>query len=234
MRAAGAAAALALAALAPLAAAADGPRPCRLALALALDISASVNDREYAIQLGGLADALRAPDVREAILTQGGEVWMAVYEWSGWQQQDLVAGWTPLRAPADIDALAARLDAHRRPYADFSTAIGRALAFGAALFRSLPVRCERRVIDVSGDGAHNEDVGPAEIRASGALAGVTVNALVIDGAWPPPVRHYETEVIHGPDAFMMVARNGFEDYPEMIRGKLLREIRPPQLLGALE
>ncbi|HKK35395.1 MAG TPA: DUF1194 domain-containing protein [Paracoccaceae bacterium] len=227
------AAVAALAALAPAAAAADAPRPCRLALALALDISASVDAREYAIQIGGLAAALRAPDLREAILSQGGEVWLAVYEWSGWQQQDLIADWAPLRRPADIDALAARLDAHARPYADFSTSIGRALAYGADLFRRLPAVCDRRVIDVSGDGAHNDGVAPAEVRASGALAGITVNALVVAGAVPPPAPHYEREVLHGPGAFLLVARGGFADYPELIRAKLLREIRPPHLLGAL-
>jgi hypothetical protein len=32
---------------------------------------------------------------------------------------------------------------------------------------------------------------------------------------------------------MMVAEGGFADYPELIRRKLLREIRPPQLIGRL-
>lgn len=99
------AAAVALAAFAPAAAAADGPRSCRLALAPAFDISASVDAREYAIRIGGLAAALRAPDLREAILSRGGEVWRAVCEWSGWQRQDLIADWAPLRRPADIGAL---------------------------------------------------------------------------------------------------------------------------------
>ncbi len=30
---------------------------------------------------------------------------------------------------------------------------------------------------------------------------------------------------------MMVARNGFEDYPDLIKGKLLRELRPPLFVG---
>ncbi len=207
---------------------------CALALALALDISTSVNSREHAIQIGGLAAALRAPDVEEAILTQSGPVWIAVYEWSGWQQQDLVIDWTEMTGPEAIAAVAARLESHVRPYEDFSTATGRALKFGAALMGRVPALCARRVIDISGDGEGNEAEPPEEVWASGALNGITVNALVIEGAWPPPAPYYRDRVIGGPGAFMMVARNGFDDYPEMIRGKLLRELKPPMLLGALD
>jgi hypothetical protein len=45
---------------------------CRLALALALDVSASVDDREYLQQRLGLADALDAPQVRDAFLAKPG------------------------------------------------------------------------------------------------------------------------------------------------------------------
>ncbi|MEO1687725.1 MAG: DUF1194 domain-containing protein [Pseudomonadota bacterium] len=206
---------------------------CRLALALALDISSSVNSREYAIQLGGLAAALRAPDVQDAMLTQSGEVWIAVYEWSGWQQQDVILAWSPMRDVGDIAAAAARLEGHRRLYQDFSTALGKALRYGAELFRRLPVRCERQVIDVSGDGVNNDHETPAEAHASGVLRNVTVNALVIDGAYPSPVPEYRDHVIAGPGAFLMIARNGFSDYPDLIRGKLLRELQPEMLLGGL-
>jgi len=228
-----AAAALFLAA-APAQAQDEAAPGCRLALAMALDISSSVNAREYAIQLGGLANALRAPDVQEAMLSQSGEVWIAVYEWSGWQQQDMILAWSPMRGPADIAAAAARLEGHRRLYQDFSTALGKALRYGAELFRALPVRCERQVIDISGDGVNNDHVTPAEVHASGLMREITVNALVIDGAFPSPVAEYRDNVIAGPGAFLMVARNGFEDYPDLIRGKLLRELQPEMLLGRLE
>jgi hypothetical protein len=221
-------------ALALLLAGADGARAsCRLALALAIDISSSVSGKDYSIQKDGLAAALRAPEVIEALLTQDGEVRIAVYEWSGWQQQDLVVGWTAVRAPEDALAISARVRSHVRQYREFSTAIGPALAYGAALLgRPEAAGCARRVIDVSGDGAHNQSETPASVRARGVLAGITVNGLVISGEWPDPVAYYRREVVGGPGAFLMVARNGFEDYPELIKGKLLREIKPPQLLGS--
>lgn len=207
---------------------------CELALALALDISSSVNEREYEIQKGGLVAALRHPEVREALLAQAGGVRIAVYEWSGWQQQDLVIDWSDIRNMRDIDALAGALDGHQRRYAEFSTAIGRALEYGARLFNRMPSPCARRVLDVSGDGVSNEGAAPIDVRARGALSRMTVNALVIKGADPDPEIHYRETVIGGPGAFMMVARNGFEDYPDMILGKLLREIEPPLFLGSAD
>ncbi len=45
---------------------------CKLALVLALDISSSVNQREYKIQLQGLVRAFRTPEVIAAILTPKG------------------------------------------------------------------------------------------------------------------------------------------------------------------
>ena len=85
-------AALALAAiLAATPAAAQ--QQCRLALALGLDISSSVNEREYEIQIGGLARAFRTPEVIEAILSPPGtSVAVAAYEWSGQYQQDTIVG----------------------------------------------------------------------------------------------------------------------------------------------
>ena len=223
--------AAALIAASALGARAEG---CSIALALALDISSSVNSLEYSIQKDGLAAALRHPKVAEVIRNAPGYAQIAVYEWSGWQQQDLIADWTRVRTDADLAALADRIDGHDRRYAEFSTALGEAVKFGAALFRSLPEPCNRHVIDVSGDGVNNE--GPSVFALSDlpALAGVTINGLVIKGATPDPEAHYRNEVIRGPGAFVMVARNGFRDYPDLILGKLLRELEPPLFIGSAE
>ncbi|MEM9048980.1 MAG: DUF1194 domain-containing protein [Pseudomonadota bacterium] len=220
------------AALLALGVLAAGPvRACSLALVLALDISSSVNAHEYRLQIGGLAAALRDPEIRAAVLATA-PVFATVFEWSGHAQQSDVLPWTRLSAPADIDALAARLDAHIRPYDSFATAIGEALAYGLDRFDALPVGCARRVIDISGDGVTNEGRLAIALHPQAAQRGVTVNALVIKGANPDPEAHYRYNVITGPGAFLMVARNGFEDYPALIKGKLLREILPDMLVGA--
>lgn len=203
---------------------------CKLALALALDISSSVNDREYAIQRDGLARAFRTPEVIEAMLIpEGTGVAVAVYEWSGYNQQDVVIPWTLLESEAAIHAIADRLAAHQRPYSDLTTALGKAVEYGARLLARAP-RCARKVLDISGDGENNDGAGPGHYRAQGLLAGLTINGLVITGAVPDPVAYYREQVIQGPGAFLSLARD-YTDYPAVIIGKLLREIDHEMVLG---
>ena len=203
---------------------------CKLALVLALDISSSVNQREYNIQLQGLARAFRTPEVIEAILTPpGAAIATIVYEWSGYNQQDIVIPWTMLDSEAAILNVAATLAAHRRPYTDLTTALGKAVEYGAMMFRDAPP-CGRKVIDVSGDGENNDGVGPEYFRAQGKLDGITINGLVVQGAYPDPAPYYRKYVIQGPGAFVALARD-FNDYPSVILDKLLREIDQEMILG---
>lgn len=206
---------------------------CRLALVLGLDISSSVNSREYRIQLQGLAEAFRVPEVIEAILTPAGtSVAVYAFEWSGEATQVPIAGWTLLDSPGAIAAFADRLSAHSRSTAHEATAVGAAIAHAIAAFESAPP-CARRTVDISGDGANNEGPHPSRYRSGGLLDGITVNGLVIQGAYPDPARFYRAHVMHGPGAFVAIARD-FEDYPAVIIGKLLREIEEGTVVGALE
>ena len=58
-----------------------------------------------------------------------------------------------------------------------------------------------------------------------AAEGVTINAVVIDGASPDPVSYYANNVIAGSGSFMVIARD-FNDYTRAIREKLGRELAP--------
>jgi hypothetical protein len=203
---------------------------CKVALAFALDISSSVDDAEYRLQIDGLANALVDERVIEAILTpEGAFINAAAYEWSGYQQQDMVLDWTVLDTPAAIRNFAARLSAHRRVYANFATAVGKGVEFGAQLLPRAPP-CGRYVLDVSGDGQNNVGVGPDFFRKAGLLEGITINGLVIRGATPDPARYYEKYVLNGPDSFMVIA-NDFEDYTTAMTEKLLRELKAEMVLG---
>ena len=207
-----------------------GATACKLALALALDISSSVNEREYAIQRDGLARALATPEVIEAMLApKGAGVAVLVYEWSGYNQQDVVIPWTYLDSAPAVRRVAERLRAHRRPYSDLTTALGKAVEYGARMLAQAP-RCGRKVLDISGDGENNDGAGPDRYRAEGKLDGLTINGLVIQGAAPDPVAYYREHVIQGPGAFLALARN-YDDYPAVIIGKLLREIDHEMVLG---
>lgn len=206
---------------------------CALELILAVDVSGSVDEGEYALQMGGLAAAFEDPAVGEAIARAGGPVMAAVTQWSGTSRQRLVVGWTELGDPGSLAAFGAAIRAVPRAFENYSTAIGEALAHAAEVSGDNPVTCARRVIDVSGDGVSNEGRAPRHLADALAELGFTVNALVIRGADPDPLAFYRDHVIAGPGAFLEVAHR-FEDYPEAILRKLLREIEAPMAVGLAE
>ena len=97
----------------------------------------------------------------------------------------------------------------------------------------MPADCERRVIDVSGDGVNNEGRAPRAVADSLQALGYTVNGLVIRGDTPDPVRYYQINVLAGERSFLEVA-DGFEDYPRAILRKLLKEIEQQALVSEAE
>jgi hypothetical protein len=224
---------LAAAALALLAGSAAGAvAQCRLALLIAMDVSASVDAREYVLQRDGLARALDAPDIRDAILNDpSGHVALAVYEWSGRTQQTVMLDWTVIDGPARLDAVIAGILGARRGWKDFPTAIGYALGYGAGMLAEAP-DCDRQVIDISGDGTNNEGFLPASAYRHFPFQGVTVNGLVIEGQEADVLRFYQTEVLRGPGAFLEVAQ-GFEEFEAAMARKLFREING-LILGSRE
>ncbi len=81
------------------------------------------------------------------------------------------------------------------------------------------------MIDVSGDGASNRGRPALPMAEALAANGVTVNGLVIKGAWPDPVEFYLRNVVRGDAAFLETTEN-FADYAAAIKRKLLRELAP--------
>lgn len=209
---------LTLAALTCLAA--PSVQACGIALALAVDVSGSVDDREYDLQMGGIAAALRDGVVADALLAEKAAVMVVL--WSGSSRQTVVVDWQRLDAPQDVETLARAVETVPRQWRNFSTGIGEALIFTANRFA--PVSdCARRVIDVSGDGTSNEGAPPEEIKEILAAAGYVINGLSIEGETAQLTEYYRNNVIAGPNAFVLPAF-GFFDYPEKIRRKLIREV----------
>lgn len=208
---------------------------CHTALVLGLDASRSVDARESRLQREGLAQALVSPEIIDAIAPYPGLGVLALaYEWSNPTDQLVLAPWTVLDGPEAIAAFAAQIVEGPEISRRWKTGIGPAMAFAAEAFTVAPVNCHRRVVDISGDGPGNAGVAPEILRAAGAFDGLTINGLVIrhpenDSAQPPnkdPLPYYQRNVIHGPGAFIVETRS-YDDYPEAIRRKLLRELAPP-------
>jgi hypothetical protein len=202
---------------------------CRLALALGFDVSRSVGPGDYAIQRGGLVAALADPDIRRAFLDPGGQVALAVFEWSGSAQQAVILDWSMIATAADLDAAAAVVAGHRRT-ASAMTALGAALIRARGMMAQAP-RCAMQVLDLSGDGQNNVGPGPAAVYAAGGFEGLTVNGLAIEGEEADIARYYREQVVRGTGAFVEVARSP-RDYPRAIRRKLERELTE-QIVGSL-
>jgi hypothetical protein len=214
------------AALALLALMAAPAFACRLALLLALDVSASIDDREYALQSNGLAAAILSPEVARAFLRSPNPVALSVFEWSGQNNQSIVVDWTMIETQSDLLAVAQQMRLPYRTEKLSPTSLGNALGFAARQFAKAPV-CLRKTLDISGDGTNNDGYPPASAYRAYSYDGVIVNALAIGGAQhlPSLVRYFEIEVIRGPGAFVEIA-NDHEDFERAMRRKLERELLP--------
>ncbi|MCX7286361.1 MAG: DUF1194 domain-containing protein [Rhodobacterales bacterium] len=200
---------------------------CQLALALAADVSRSIDAVDYAIQTEGMADALNDPAIRKAILSPEGEVALAVYFWSGQGQQDMVQDWVILDGPEAIDRVIWTLRGTARPDTRLATALGEALVFGAGVMAAAPP-CDRRVLDVAGDGRNNAGISVRTAYARADFGDVVVNALAVGEHELDLSRYFRDEVIRGPGAFVELAPRQV-DYPSAIRRKLLRELEGPKI-----
>lgn len=203
---------------------------CRQALAIGLDVSGSVDAREYRLQLDGLAAALQQDDVRAALLTMpSAPVKLAVYEWSGAEDQHLVVDWTVIDGPKTLDQFIARLFGTKRTITAPPTAIGSSMLYGAFLLAQQP-DCWRRTLDLSGDGPSNSGPRPRDVKTlSGLSQQITINALVVGNAQADAktqnlTDYYRAEVITGPASFVEEAA-GFEQFKEVMQRKLLRELQ---------
>lgn len=196
---------------------------CELALVLAVDVSGSVDAREYNIQMQGLAAAMRDGIVREALVES--EAMVTLIQWTGSSRQRQTIPWTQMLSDTDVAGLADRIAENRRVWRNYSTAIGEALQISERVLTDVP-QCRRKVIDVSGDGISNEGIEPSLRHPALKSMGVVVNALAIETGEEDLTGWFYENLIMGPGAFVITA-NGFEDYPEQIRRKLIREITRP-------
>ncbi len=199
-------------------------QPVDVALCLAMDVSASVDFEEFALMAGGTAAAIRDPLVVQAA-TSGprGACAVALLLWSGVGAQDVAVGWTRLDGPEAAEALAEAIGNTPRLPAPGATAIGEGMAAALALIGNFPGEARRHVLDVSGDGRHNQGRPPGPVRDLAVAAGITVNGLAILNEEPELLAHYAAEVIGGPGSFAMDCAD-YPDFQDAILRKLRREL----------
>lgn len=188
-----------------------GP-PCAVALLLAIDVSGSVSAPHYALQRDATAAALRSAPVGRAA-ADGLRV--GALMWGSGQHMVVSFGTDPLAA-------AARLEAVARPESGQTDMAG-AIRVGTAALLAEP--CERRVLDISGDGPHN--AGPVEeldaAVAAAVAAGIEINALPILTESEPGLGEWFRAHVTGP-AGGFVIEAAAEAFARAIRAKLALEI----------
>jgi hypothetical protein len=202
----------------------SGEPPVDVQLVLGVDASGSVSERRFQLQQQGYVDAFRNPRVIKAIqsgLTGG--IAVTMYQWTGPRLQRPVFGWTRISDAASAEALAGRLERSPRLLFGGGTSISGAIDYGANLFAACPFPSARRVIDISGDGANTSGRMVTDARDEAVTKSIVINGLPILAIEFDLDRHFLEEVIGGPGAFMIAAKD-FESFGEAIARKLVQEI----------
>jgi Protein of unknown function (DUF1194) len=220
-------------ALLPAAARADNN--VDLLLVLAADVSRSIDNEKFQLQRNGYAAAIADPRVLDTIRSgHNGRIGLTFVEWSGVGAQHVVIDWSAIGDAASAKDFGDQLLELPRSFAG-RTSISGGIEFAMARLANAPFNCIRRTIDVSGDGTNNDGRDAAELRDQAVAKGVTINGLVIlsDNPLPwnpehtnPPGgldNYYRNNVIGGPGAFVMVAKN-FNSFGQAIIAKMIAEV----------
>ena len=201
----------------------SAPAACAgLALVLAVDVSASVTADSYLLQRDGSARAFENPRLAGAISAVPGGIEALVLEWSDPEKIAVTVGWTRIANERSAAAFAEAVRATRRTSHGL-TAIGSAMLAAAAAFDHMPEPAGHRVIDVSGDGMANFGVAPVTARDALVKAGITINGLAILSEEPWLDDYYRQNVIGGPSAFCLVAKD-YDSFAEAILRKMVQEV----------
>ena len=198
--------------------------PVSIELVLAVDISRSVDDVEYDLQMTGIAKAFRHPEIINLIGQQNG-VAVTLFLWDEAADQRHMIPWHLLSDPATVLSFAAKVEAlERNPVRKF-TGIGRAIEFGVRLITENEFAGRRLKIDISGDGRDNIGSLPSASRQQARSLGIAINGLPVLIDTYNLARYYRDKVISGPDAFLEIA-NDYDDFARAFLRKLRREIAP--------
>ena len=222
------------------------------ALIVSVDVSNSVDEERYRLQMDGIAKALEDQGVISAILNgPRGSILLQMIQWA--DKPVVSVPWTRIASKEDAVLLAAKVRKLPRHEGEF-TCMARMMRFVSDKIQpTIPVKAMRVVMDVSGDGIDNcngEDTTDV-VRDELVGAGMIINGLPIHEGDPgepvgagayrapgddmkllqppnngPPMTlepWYREHVIGGPGAFVLPAF-GYKDFGRAIRQKFVVEI----------
>ena len=207
---------------------AQSPQSVDLALVLAVDASGSVDRVRFELQKQGYVAAFRHPRVIGAIESGPTQaIAVIMMQWTGPALQVTAVPWTRISDAASANAFADKIAAAPRALFGGGTSISGAIDTAMALLFDNPYRAARRVIDISGDGSNNRGRSASQARDEAVAKGVGINGLPILALEPDLDQYYRENVIGGPGAFVIAAKD-FETFGEAILKKLIAEIAATQ------
>jgi hypothetical protein len=216
----------------------EGP-PVDTALVVSVDVSNSVDDARYRLQMEGIAKALEDPGVLEAI-TGGstGGILFSMVEWA--DTPSFVIPWVRISNKADAFAIAKRIRVIPRQGGEFTCMTRMLRSANDKIVPQIPGRASRIIIDVSGDGPDNcnADETIENVRKELVSNGVTINGLpilldtpedsallpkAVPGSPHPLEQWYREHVMAGPGSFVLPAQ-GYGDFERAMRQKFVIEV----------
>jgi hypothetical protein len=204
------------------------------ALIVSVDVSSSVDERRYQIQLEGIAAALEDQGVIDAILSGPRKsILFTIVTWA--DRPKLSLPWLKIASREDAIMVALKVRAMQREGGDFTCLSNMLRYISDKIIPQIPERALKVVVDVSGDGSDNcnaqEPVKTVRDEMNGR--GITINGLpILEGREAGTLESwYRENVMGGPGAFILPAL-GFEDFGRAIRQKFVVEIsgREPSLM----
>jgi hypothetical protein len=206
----------------------QAPRPLQtdvgLALVLAVDASGSVSNDRFELQKRGYAAAFRNRQVLNSIRSLATQsIAVTMMQWTGPELHVQTVDWTLAKDEASVNALADAIEGSKRQLFGGGTSISGAIDYSRILLTASPFLGIRRVIDISGDGANNRGRAVTLARDEAVRDGISINGLPILSLEPDLDRYYYDNVIGGPGAFMVPARN-YDTFADAILKKLITEI----------
>lgn len=203
-----------------------------LALVFAVDISYSMDPEEQRLQRMGYVEALRDKDVQRAIVAgRSKRIAIAYFEWAGRGITHEIIPWTIVETAEKASELADYLEKQPIQRARM-TSISGALETAQRMFAESPLKAERRVVDISGDGPNNNGPPVTRLRNELIEQGIVINGLPFMLRPSGPGNrfdlqnldlYYEECVIGGPGAFSIPIFKR-EEIISATRRKMLMEI----------
>jgi Protein of unknown function (DUF1194) len=196
------------------------------ALVVSVDVSNSVDDTRYKLQMEGIAAALEDQSVVDAILTgPNASIMLAMVTWA--DRPKVSIPWVRIASKEDAADVARRIRKLPKEGGEFTCVSGMLRMIADKVVTQIPMKAQRVVVDVSGDGKDNcnREEAPEMVRDELVASQVIINGLpILEGQDKESLEQwYRDHVMGGQGAFVLPA-NGFGDFGRAIRQKFVIEI----------